>query len=56
MLSGVGPAKTLKKHDIPVIADLAGVGQNLEVCSLPHFSGKGFLINGEGPRYNLYQP
>ncbi|KAF2368327.1 Glucose-methanol-choline oxidoreductase C-terminal [Trinorchestia longiramus] len=30
MLSGVGPAKELNKHKIPLLVDLAGVGQNLQ--------------------------
>ena len=30
MLSGVGPADHLREFDIPVVADLAGVGQNLQ--------------------------
>ncbi|HUR34850.1 MAG TPA: GMC oxidoreductase [Vicinamibacterales bacterium] len=30
MLSGIGPAATLKAHDIAVRADLPGVGQNLQ--------------------------
>jgi choline dehydrogenase len=29
MLSGVGPAKQLQEHGIPVIQDLPGVGANL---------------------------
>ncbi len=29
-LSGVGPADLLKKHDIPVVADLPGVGENMQ--------------------------
>lgn len=29
MLSGIGPADQLKSHDIPVVADLPGVGENL---------------------------
>lgn len=31
MVSGVGPAATLKKHNIPLIADRPGVGKNLQV-------------------------
>ncbi len=30
MLSGVGPGDHLRDHKIPVVADLAGVGQNLQ--------------------------
>ncbi|THZ18026.1 putative choline dehydrogenase [Aureobasidium pullulans] len=30
MVSGIGPAATLSKYKIPVIADLPGVGQNLQ--------------------------
>ncbi|KAI8958390.1 putative GMC oxidoreductase [Daldinia sp. FL1419] len=30
LLSGVGPADELKKHNIPVIVDLPGVGRNLQ--------------------------
>src|SRR5580692_1125267 len=30
LLSGVGPADTLKNFDIPVVIDLKGVGQNLQ--------------------------
>lgn len=30
MLSGIGPAETLRKNQIDVIADLQGVGQNLQ--------------------------
>ncbi|KAK5123338.1 hypothetical protein LTR85_002769 [Meristemomyces frigidus] len=30
MVSGVGPAETLKEYDIPVIQDLPGVGQGME--------------------------
>ena len=29
MLSGVGPASHLREHGIPIVADLPGVGQNL---------------------------
>ena len=31
MLSGIGPAETLQSLDIPVISNLQGVGQNLNV-------------------------
>lgn len=34
MLSGIGPAATLQQHDIEVISDLPGVGQNMWVSSL----------------------
>ncbi|TGV63085.1 alanine-phosphoribitol ligase, partial [Mesorhizobium sp. M00.F.Ca.ET.149.01.1.1] len=30
MLSGIGPADALRGHGIPVVADLPGVGQNLQ--------------------------
>jgi choline dehydrogenase len=30
MLSGIGPRTTLESHGIPIIADLPGVGQNLQ--------------------------
>lgn len=30
MVSGVGPAETLQRHSIPVIADRPGVGQNMQ--------------------------
>ena len=29
-LSGIGPADLLREHDIPVVADLPGVGENLQ--------------------------
>lgn len=32
LLSGVGPADELAKHDIPMILDLPNVGKNLQVC------------------------
>lgn len=31
MLSGVGPASTLDEFKIPIVADVAGVGQNMWV-------------------------
>lgn len=30
MLSGVGPSAELKKHDIPIVADIDGIGKNLQ--------------------------
>lgn len=30
MLSGIGPADSLRRHALPVVADLPGVGQNLQ--------------------------
>ncbi len=30
MLSGIGPSRELARHNIPVVADLPGVGQNLQ--------------------------
>ena len=30
MVSGIGPAQQLRKHGIPVVVDLPGVGQNLQ--------------------------
>ncbi|CAL8584875.1 hypothetical protein XPA_010458 [Xanthoria parietina] len=30
MVSGVGPAPTLRQHNIPIIADRSGVGQNMQ--------------------------
>ena len=34
MVSGIGPSDTLTKHDIPLVADRPGVGQNMWVrCS-----------------------
>ena len=30
MVSGIGPAATLKEVGIPILSDLPGVGQNLQ--------------------------
>jgi choline dehydrogenase len=30
MVSGVGPASTLRQHNIPIVADVPGLGQNAE--------------------------
>ena len=34
MVSGIGPADTLEELDIPTVAHLPGVGQNIWVCVL----------------------
>ena len=31
MVSGIGPQQTLEQFDIPILSNLAGVGQNLQV-------------------------
>jgi choline dehydrogenase len=53
LLSGVGPAKHLKAMDIPVVADLPGVGVGLQdhpVVPLVHMCQKPVsLINAERP-------
>lgn len=36
MVSGIGPKETLEGLNIPVLADLAGVGQNMWVSQLLH--------------------
>jgi choline dehydrogenase len=44
MVSGVGPAEQLQQFDIPVVADLAGVGQNMQ----DHiFFGPSYRVNLE---------
>lgn len=45
MVSGIGPANTLQKFNIPVVSDLAGVGQNMwDTCAI------------QGPRYEIEVP
>ena len=34
MVSGIGPQQVLERHQIPVLSDLQGVGQNMWVRSL----------------------
>lgn len=36
MVSGVGPKATLEKHNIPIVTDRPGVGQNMWVSSMPN--------------------
>lgn len=44
MVSGVGPARSLLKHGIPVIANRPGVGQNMQVRDIhTYFSGNTWL-------------
>lgn len=49
MVSGIGPAATLQSHSISVIADLPGVGQNLQdQLSFSIATGLGTLPTGTG--------
>ncbi|CDX32066.1 Glucose-methanol-choline oxidoreductase [Mesorhizobium plurifarium] len=55
MLSGIGPADDLARHDIACVADLAGVGQNLidhpEVPIIATMNGPyGYFKQGQGWR------
>lgn len=50
MLSGIGEAEHLQQHDIPVVADLPGVGQNLQDHLL---FGVGYRCQKEQPVPNL---
>jgi choline dehydrogenase len=43
MLSGIGPANTLRKYKIPVLADRPGVGQNL--WDQPYGFGPSYRVN-----------
>ena len=38
MISGVGPAATLKKHNIPIVAERPGVGQNMQVSQALNYT------------------
>ncbi|MCH8871060.1 MAG: mycofactocin system GMC family oxidoreductase MftG [Chloroflexi bacterium] len=56
MLSGVGPAAHLREHGIPVVHDLAGVGQNLSDHPLIFIDFKareGFTMDGMAPRIQV---
>jgi choline dehydrogenase-like flavoprotein len=54
MLSGIGPAAQLREHGIPVLADLPGVGENLQdhpfQSSAWDVPGGGSLADAERPR------
>lgn len=52
MLSGVGPAPLLKKHDIPVLVDSPGVGANL----LDHLAFHLRLQEKRGVSLNFTKP
>ncbi|KAJ6617203.1 GMC oxidoreductase [Mycena sp. CBHHK59/15] len=43
MVSGIGPAEELKKHNIPVVRDLAYIGKNL----LDHFSAGSLVVRAK---------
>ncbi|KAL2812959.1 hypothetical protein BJX63DRAFT_395323 [Aspergillus granulosus] len=42
MVSGIGPAANLERHNIPIVADLPGVGQNLQDHTL---AGPSYRVN-----------
>jgi choline dehydrogenase-like flavoprotein len=54
MLSGIGPAEQLRGLGIPVVADLPGVGENLQdhpyVVSVWDVPGGGSLADAESPK------
>jgi choline dehydrogenase len=54
LLSGIGPADQLREHGVPVIADLPGVGTNLQdhpyLTSVWDVPGGGSLADAERPR------
>lgn len=47
LVSGVGPKETLTKHNIPVVADRPGVGQNMWV-SLTEAFGRDMMTMADG--------
>jgi len=54
LLSGVGPARHLREHDLDVVADLPGVGENLQdhpVIGVHQHSPHSSLIDAEKPQY-----
>ncbi|KAK3870431.1 hypothetical protein Pcinc_024341 [Petrolisthes cinctipes] len=56
MLSGVGPAKHLRKHRIPVIENLRGVGRNLH--DHPSIFGLTWTVNrgSAGDLFRIFNP
>ena len=56
MLSGVGPSEHLADFDIPLVADLPGVGQNLRdhpMVPVTWSTREGFPLDGMAPRMQL---
>lgn len=56
LLSGIGPAETLRKFGLPVIADLKGVGQNLQDhldCSIQYESTKPITLHSAQQPLNM---
>ena len=56
LLSGIGPAEHLKSLDIPVVADLPGVGQNMRDHPLTWVTWRtreGFELDGVAPRMQV---
>jgi choline dehydrogenase len=56
MLSGIGPARELEKHGIAVVADLPGVGENLQdhlSVVLPYFSRQPVTLYGADSLLNF---
>jgi choline dehydrogenase len=47
MISGLGPADLLRQHDIKVVANRPGVGQNIRPCIPWHH------VQGKCPDCNL---
>jgi choline dehydrogenase len=67
MVSGIGPRETLERFDIPVLVNLPGVGQGLQVNTIPspkhsyiaHCTPKGpprSRHNHQSPRRKLHSP
>ncbi|KAL4783813.1 hypothetical protein BJX76DRAFT_368062 [Aspergillus varians] len=50
MVSGIGPAANLQRHGIPVVANLPGVGQNLQDHTL---AGPSYRVNAIATSHNL---
>ncbi len=56
LLSGIGPADTLRQFGLPVVADLKGVGQNLQDhldCSIQYESTKPITLHSAQKPLNM---